>query len=553
MKTLHRMPPRAWEWIVSLLILIAVALGACSHLLTMRGGVVKRPAATEFGLGPRASEKQVYNATLQPRQPLRQRQLLSVPVRITDADGRPVEGAAIAVDGGMPEHGHGLPTQPRVRRALGGGLYEIEGLRFNMGGWWELKLSIESGAGSDRVTFNLDLARDAALGEALALALETLEAQPRDPGNRYADDPAAADLGHRLFFDARLSAAGRVACATCHDPRKDFQDGVALARGVGTTDRRTMPIAATAHSPFLFWDGRKDSQWAQALGPLESAVEHGGSRAQYAHLIATHYRPDYERVFGPLPDLRGVPAAAGPVADATARAAWDAMTQKQRDAVTEVFVNVGKAIAAYERHIQYAPSRFDRFVAAWKQEGKRPKHLLSKDEMAGMALFMGKANCTQCHNGPLLTNNEFHNTGVPARAALPADRGRITAVAAVKSDEFNCRSRWSDAPPDQCSELEFLPPAEHALERAYKVPSLRNIAERAPYMHAGQFATLAEVLEHYNRAPAAPAGHTELKPLGLSRTELRQLEAFLRTLSGGLAAPAKYLGPPAAAVMSSAE
>ena len=77
------------------------------------------------------------------------------------------------------------------------------------------------------------------------------------------------------------------------------------------------------------------------------------------------------------------------------------------------------------------------------------------------------------------------------------------------------------------------------------MPSLRNVAERAPYMHAGQFATLAEVLEHYNRAPAGPGGHTELKPLGLSTTELGQLEAFLRSLSGGLTAPAKFLAAPA--------
>ena len=73
------------------------------------------------------------------------------------------------------------------------------------------------------------------------------------------------------------------------------------------------------------------------------------------------------------------------------------------------------------------------------------------------------------------------------------------------------------------------------LERAFKVPSLRNVAERAPYMHAGQFATLADVLDHYNRAPAAPAGQSELQPLDLEPAELRQLEAFLRTLSSSSA------------------
>ena len=137
----------------------------------------------------------------------------------------------------------------------------------------------------------------------------------------------------------------------------------------------------------------------------------------------------------------------------------------------------------------------------------------------------------QCHNGPLLTSNEFHNTGVPPRPELASDHGRLAGATAVLNDEFNCRSQWSDAR-ERCSELEFIVTGEHTLDRAYKVPSLRNVAERAPYMDAGQFATLADVLDHYNRAPAAATGHSELRPLRLKAVELRQLEAFLRTLSG---------------------
>jgi len=388
--------------------------------------------------------------------------------------------------------------------------------------------------------------------EAFDLSLDTLGPLPADPSNRFADVPAAAELGHRLFFDTRLSLDGRVSCATCHDPRKDFQDSTPLAKGVGTTERRTMPIAATANSPFLFWDGRKDSQWAQALGPLESAVEHGGSRALFAWVVAEHYRSDYERLFGRLPELTGVPRAAGPVANTEARDAWDQLSQRQRDEVTQVFVNIGKAIAAYERQIGYAPSRFDRYVVQWMKAGTPPRGLLTADEAAGLALFVGKANCTQCHNGPLFTNNEFHNTGVPQRAGLPADSGRVAGVKAVQADEFNCRSRWSDANAKQCGELDFLAPPSAEQRRAYKVPSLRNVAERAPYMHAGQFATLADVLDHYNRAPAAPSGTTELKPLGLNRTELQQLEAFLRSLSGGLSAPARFLSPPAVSMTNNA-
>jgi cytochrome c peroxidase len=283
-----------------------------------------------------------------------------------------------------------------------------------------------------------------------------------------------------------------------------------LGKGMGTTNRRTMPVAGAAYSPFLFWDGRKDSLWAQALGPLESAVEHGGSREQYGRTVAEHYRDEYEHVFGPLPDLGN------------------------RDSMTRVFVNIGKSIEAYERRLRFRPSRFDRFVSEWRKTGVMPADILDKEEIAGLRLFVGKAGCAECHSGPLLTNNEFHNTGVPARSALPADRGRAVGRAAVKSDEFNCLSRWSDAARWQCFNLYLLPAPSAETENRFKVPSLRNVAERAPYMHAGQFSTLTEVLEHYNRAPAASPGHSELRPLHLKPGQIRQLEAFLRGLSGGV-------------------
>jgi cytochrome c peroxidase len=83
-----------------------------------------------------------------------------------------------------------------------------------------------------------------------------------------------------------------------------------------------------------------------------------------------------------------------------------------------------------------------------------------------------------------------------------------------------------------------------AMVRAYKTPTLRNIAQTAPYMHAGQLKRLSDVIEHYNNAPAAPQGKTEIKPLGLTNTEKFQLEAFLRTLSSSVDAPKKLLAPP---------
>lgn len=373
-----------------------------------------------------------------------------------------------------------------------------------------------------------------------SLWLDSLPPPPADPSNRVADNPLAAELGRRLFFDVRLSSNGRVACATCHLPERGFQDNRPLGQGVGATDRRTMPLAGVAYSPWLFWDGRKDSLWAQALGPLESSVEHGGSRLQYVRQIGAHYRAEYEALFGPLPDLSDpsrFPEAGGPVADPALRAAWEGMAAADRAAVSAAFANIGKAIAAYERQLQPSPTRFDAYVAAiLAGDNRLAEALFSADEAAGLRLYIGEAGCVRCHNGPLLTNNAFHNTGVPAPTCVgchtaPLDRGRALGASQVQADEFNCLSPYSDAAPEQCSALRFLLADDPSLERAFKPPTLRGVADRPPYMHAGQIASLRAVLLHYNAAPAAPAGRSELAPLGLTAQELDQLEAFLRTLS----------------------
>ena len=366
-----------------------------------------------------------------------------------------------------------------------------------------------------------------------SLSLAKLGPLPRDATNRVADDSAAQSLGKKLFFDERLSGNGKVACASCHLPRQDFQDGTALAHGVGTTDRRTMPIAGTAHSPWLFWDGRKDSQWAQALGPLESGVEHGGDRSQYVRHITSHYRSEYERLFGALPSLDGVATHAGPGGDSVARAAWQATPAVTRDSITRAFASMGKAIAAFERTITFDSTRIDRYVAA--EVAGRPHSAadsLTPDEEAGLRLFIGKANCVNCHNGARLTDDHFHNTGVAVSALVAAiDSGRSSGAHRVMADEFNCLSRYSDAKPDECSELRFAVTEGTELVRAYKTPSLRNVAVRAPFMHAGQIATLDDVVAHYDRAPAAPFGRSELKKLKLTTQERSQIVAYLRTLT----------------------
>ena len=137
---------------------VAISMTAGSHAMMMTHGTgAKRPAPSEFGLGPRPSAGGRYVATLEPGKPLRPGKMQTVRVVVRDADGRAVDEAQVSVDGGMPQHGHGLPTRPRVTRTLGDGMYEIEGVRFNMGGWWELKVAIAGSRGADTVSFNLDL------------------------------------------------------------------------------------------------------------------------------------------------------------------------------------------------------------------------------------------------------------------------------------------------------------------------------------------------------------------------------------------------------------
>lgn len=377
------------------------------------------------------------------------------------------------------------------------------------------------------------------------LWIGSLPPLPPDPSNIYADNPDAAALGHKLFFDMRFSVNGEVACGTCHLPDQLFQDGTPLAHGVGTTNRRTMTVIGTAYSPWLFWDGRKDSLWAQALGPLENPVEHGGDRTMYAHLISEFYADEYTALFGPLPDLAHLPPHAGPVADSDAAANWESMSPADRESVTRIYVNMGKAIAAYERLLNPGASRFDKYVeAVLNGDYESANQILTADEIAGLQLFIGKANCTNCHNGPLFTNNDFHNTGVPAADDLPEDTGRALGAQQVMADEFNCLSVYSDAQPEQCTELRFLVLDEHQQERQFKPPSLRNVFHRGPYMHAGQFATLEEVLNHYNTAPDAPAGHSELEPLNLSEKQIAQIIAFLKTLDGPINADPKWLAAP---------
>ena len=381
-----------------------------------------------------------------------------------------------------------------------------------------------------------------------SLSIDRLPPLPPDPSNVIGDDPAAIALGHALFFDSGLSPDDTVSCSSCHMPELHFTDGKVRANVRGAdTPRHTPSIVGIAYSDWFYWDGRKDSQWAQALAPPEAAIEHGGNRTRHVRFVLDNYLGPYEALFGPAPDLSEVsrfPLDAAPVEDEATRAAWDGMTVEDQGTINRVFANIGKSIAAYSRRILPGHSRFDDYAAAALTDDQSDMaELFSEQEADGLRLFIGEGQCTDCHNGPLFTNGTFHNVGLPLPEGAKFDQGRSQGALQVVVDEFNCLGAYSDADKKECVELRFIKLEGEELVGAFKVPSLRNVANTGPYMHNGIFPDLDAVIRHYNHAPPAFPGHSDLVPLALTEEQSAALKAFLLTLSAPPNVPPELLRP----------
>ncbi len=295
-----------------------------------------------------------------------------------------------------------------------------------------------------------------------------------------------ADLGKALFFDGRLSGTRQMACASCHDPDLAWADGRTVSFG---HDRKALKRNAPAvlNAAFLgpyFWDGRAGSLESQALAVLANPDE---MRAEKETLAAR-----LEKVEG-YPEL--FQAAFGDPVITAERAA--------------------EAIACYERTLVSGRSRFDAFLA-----GK--KDALSDAEVRGLHLFRTEARCLNCHNGPAFSDGKFHDVGLSYYGREFEDLGRFR----VTKDRKDVG--------------------------AFRTPPLRNIGRTGPYMHNGLFA-LDGVLRMYNAGMPTlrrkdhekddlnfPTKSPLLKPLGLNRQDLADLEAFLRALNE----PPRRVRPP---------
>ncbi len=412
------------------------------------------------------------------------------------------------------------------------------------------------------------------------LAPDTLPSALPDVSNRFADNPLAAALGQKLFFEKRFSGplldgdndgtagtlgtkgqVGKVACAGCHVAASGFLDdrtlGKQISLAAGWGRRRAPSLLDVGQAKLLMWDGRHDTLYNQPFGPLESVVEMNSSRLYVAKRVFEVYRAEYEAIFGALPPLDDAsrfpelgadqtgcqPATVDPEPTCNGTkhgmpgdgAEFDGMAPPDQEAVTRVVVNVGKALGAYERLLTCGTGRFD----AW-MHGK--KDALSLSEQHGAQLFVGRGQCVTCHAGPFLSDQKFHNVGLKPSAVAVVfldqdDSGAEAGLASALADALNSRGAFSDGDDGR------LPTADAPVDAhragAFRTPILRCGARRPSFMHTGQLSRLGDVVAFFAGGgdPFGYPGASELTPLTLSAQEGRDLTAFLATLEGPGPAP----------------
>jgi cytochrome c peroxidase len=402
---------------------------------------------------------------------------------------------------------------------------------------------------------SVDLAPDGPSLSSAARSLSPLPDLPKDPTNKYADNAAAAALGQRLFFDTAYSGtltvgsdgangglgnmgeAGKISCASCHlgsglSDTRSKPGSVSL--GAGYLGRNALGLVNSSYYRWVNWAGRFSAQWELPLAVAENANNMNSTRLRVAHVVFDKYRADYEAIFGPMEPAIGTdpvrfPAAGKPKAAMAADGPWEMMAPADRQVVTTIFVNFGKALEAYLRRLVSKSSRFDDFAAG-------NASALDATEQRGLAVFLGKGQCTPCHGGPNFTDDDFHAMGVPQTGDhVPAmDLGRFTDIPPLLASPLNSAGDASDdKTTGRLTGLTNPPP--DGTKGQFRTPSLRNVATTGPYMHAGQFATLAQVIDFYDKGGGDPVGggtkDSRLKPLGLSAEEKADLAAFLGSLT----------------------
>ncbi len=314
--------------------------------------------------------------------------------------------------------------------------------------------------------------------------------------DRNPQTPEKIELGKMLFFDRRLSGDGTMNCATCHDPEKSFTDGLDISLSYPTTKnwRNSPTLVNVAFQKYLFHDGRASSLEEQALFPMMSAFEMNRNLDFAEEVIRSvpEYVDAFKKVFNGEPTRE----------------------------------RISMAIAAFERTILSVNAPLDRHL-------RGDKTALSDDAKKGLAIFMGKGQCMECHYGVNLSDDKFYALGVPENAEHLSDpRIAVTRRFVAKIYHYEDYRILSEDPG------RYLITKDKKDWKAFRTPTLREVGKTAPYMHNGVFSTLDEVIEFFN--VGGGKGNPALKPLGLTDKEKNYLKTFLVEGLAGKTAEFQY-------------
>lgn len=287
---------------------------------------------------------------------------------------------------------------------------------------------------------------------------------PYPVGNK--PNAARVALGKMLFFDTRLSGDKTISCATCHSPLYGWGDGLETGKGFGSKilDRASPVVTNTAFNSIQMWDGRKKSLEDQAMGPMEATAE---------------MNMNIPRLLKFLNDSEGYKAAFA-----------KAYPGEKIDTKT-----LSKGMASFERTIISNNSPFDKWV-------KGDAKAMSKQQVQGFKVFVGKANCVACHSAPNFTDNGFHNIGLASFGEKNPDVGRFTQ-----------------------RPLKLM-------KGAFKTPTLRDISYSAPYFHDGSSHTLKDAVEHYAKGGEVKTNLSpNMEEIKLTDADKKALVIFMQALS----------------------
>ena len=305
-------------------------------------------------------------------------------------------------------------------------------------------------------------------------------------------NPKQVELGRMLFFDGRLSGDATVSCSTCHQPDLAWSDGLPMAAGYpGSLNFRNTPsLLNVAQRKFAYWDGRLP------VSDLPTIVR---DHISEAHFMQADGRLVIER-------LKQVPA----------------YRQRFEEAFggEPSYGRILGAVGTFVRTLHSTDAPVDQYLRGQEEA-------ISEIAKRGLVLFRGAGKCVECHHGALLTDEQFHNTGVPANPQVFAEPLRhITFRRFFRTLGVSEYGRLRHDPG-----LYGVTKQDEDRGR-FRTPSLREVSRTAPYMHNGVFKTLDEVVAFYNRGGGDAAGkEPRLKPLGLSEQQQADLVEFLKTLA----------------------